>query len=80
MYNIEPVTSVKVLDCGATCLKMLLSYYDIEDTLEEVSKECKIGLLGSTAGDIKRAGDKYGLDIRVLKWMLKNSCSRIARL
>lgn len=65
MFDIKPITSIADFDCGATCLKMLLSYYGIEADLEELNRECNTRLVGCTAGDVKRAGVKYGLDIHV---------------
>lgn len=63
MYDVKPITSIAEFDCGATCLKMLLSYYGIDVTLDELNKECNTRLVGCTAGDIKRAGTKYGLEM-----------------
>jgi len=41
VYNITPITSVKPTDCGATCLKMLCDFYNIEADLQTLIEECK---------------------------------------
>ena len=62
MFDVKPIVSPKPTDCGATCLQMLLAYYDIEVSLETLTKECNTGFNGCTAGDIMRAGRKHGLN------------------
>lgn len=64
MFDIKVITSPVVLDCGPTCLKMLLSYYGIEAELAELNKQCHIKINGCTAKDLKLTGDSYGLDMR----------------
>lgn len=63
MYDIFPVTSDKPLDCGATCLKMLLAYYGHDVDLTTLIQECNTRIIGCTAGDLKRAGNAHGLDM-----------------
>ena len=63
MYNVYPITSTKPLDCGSTCLKMLLAYYGIDIPLETLTKECGITVAGCTMGDLKRVGNAHGLDM-----------------
>ena len=67
MFDIKPITSLKPTDCGATCLQMLLAYYDIDVDLDTLIKDCNTGINGCTAGDIMRAGRKYGLDMKAWK-------------
>lgn len=63
MYDIEPITSGKMTDCGPTCLKMLLAYYGIEVDLDTLIEECRTGIAGCTARDLKRVGNEHGLDM-----------------
>lgn len=63
MYNVIPITSKITVDCGATCLQMMLKYYDIDVDLKTLIEECETTPVGCTAGGIKRAGEKHGLDI-----------------
>lgn len=63
MFDVVPVTSQKNLDCGATCLKMLLDYYGIPVELDALISECNVGLRGCTVADLRRVGNAHGLDI-----------------
>ena len=65
MFYVKPITSQIHLDCGPTCLKMLLEYYGISVSLEELNRECNVRLRGCTARDIKRTGIAHGLDIQI---------------
>ncbi len=67
MFNITPVVSSHPSDCGATCLKMLLSYYNIEADLATLIEECNTTLIGCSAKDINTAGRKYGLNMKAFK-------------
>lgn len=67
MFDIVPVTSPRPTDCGATCLKMLLSYYGIDVPLEQLIVECRTGIIGCSAKDIKYAGIAHGLDMAAWK-------------
>ena len=64
MYDVIPVTSPKPLDCGPTCLKMLLSYYGTDVPLEALAEECGLTLAGCTATDLMRVGRAHGLDMQ----------------
>ena len=61
MYDITPVTSEKSMDCGATCLKMLLSYYGIDAPLDELTEECNTRVNGCTLRDVMVAARGRGL-------------------
>lgn len=63
MFDVKPITSKIPIDCGATCLKMLLAYYGNYVDLSTLIKDCDTKVVGCTAGGIKRAGVKHGLDI-----------------
>lgn len=65
MFDVIPITSPRPTDCGATCMKMLLEYYDIHDaTLEELIEECHTGIIGCTGRDLLRVGRNHGLDMQ----------------
>lgn len=64
MFNVMPITSKIAVDCGATCLQMFLAYYGIDVDLKILTEECETNVTGCTAGGIKRAGEKHGLDIK----------------
>lgn len=63
MFDIKPITSPNPVDCGATCLKMLLSYYGEEVALDQLIKECNTRFIGCTAKDILRVGNAHGLSM-----------------
>lgn len=67
MFDIKSVTSSNEVDCGATCMKMFLSYYGEEVSLEDLIKECKTRLVGCSAADLVRVGKAHGLDMKVYK-------------
>ena len=62
MYDVIPVTSPRETDCGATCLKMLLDYYGIDVSLDQLTKELETRLIGCSAADIMRVARAHGLD------------------
>lgn len=64
MFDITPVTSAKPLDCGPTCLKMLLAYYGIEVELDQLAEECGITVSGCTGADLMRVGRAHSLDMQ----------------
>lgn len=64
MYDVIPVTSDKPLDCGPTCLKMLLAYYGTDVPLEQLTEECGITVAGCTGADLMRVGRAHGLDMQ----------------
>lgn len=64
MYDVIPVTSDKPLDCGPTCLKMLLAYYGVDVPLEQLTKECGLTLAGCSGASLMRVGRAHGLDMQ----------------
>lgn len=63
MFNVPIVTSPNPYDCGATCLKMILAYYEKDASLEKLTADCHTGIIGCTATDLKRVGNANGLDM-----------------
>ena len=48
-------------ECGAASLGTILRYYGRYIPLKSLRVACNVGRDGATAGDIVRAGEKYGL-------------------
>ena len=48
-------------ECGAASLGTILRYYGRYIPLKQLRTDCNVGRDGSTAGDVIRAGEKYGL-------------------
>lgn len=67
MYDVKPVTSPLALDCGATCMCMLLDYYGKEVPLDDLIVECNTRIIGCSAKDLMRVGKAYGLDMKAYK-------------
>lgn len=67
MFDVKAVTSSKANDCGATCMKMLLDYYEKEADLDELITECNTNIVGCTAKDLIRVGKKHGMDMKAYK-------------
>ena len=64
MYDVTPVTSRKQVDCGPTCMKMLLSYYKQEVDLNTLIRECNTRIIGCSGKDLMRVGNAHGLDMK----------------
>lgn len=64
MFDVKPITSPKELDCGPTCLQMLLAYYGVEVDLDTLIEECRLGVVGCSAADLMRTGRLHGLDMQ----------------
>lgn len=71
MFDVKVITSPIVLDCGPTCLQMLLNYYNIEADLNELNQKCDIQLNGCSAKDLKRVGNEYGLDMKAYEMSME---------
>ena len=61
MYDVTPITSARHLDCGPTCLAMLLAYSGLEADLEELTEECNTRMIGCSGADLLRVGNAHGL-------------------
>ena len=57
---------LSMLDCGAACLAMILSYYGRTTSVSEVLERCGVGRDGLSALSIVKAARMYGLRVRAL--------------
>lgn len=64
MFDVLPITSALPVDCGPTCLKMLLKYYGADVDLDALIRECNCTIAGCTAKDLMRAGNAHGMDMK----------------
>lgn len=67
MYDVKPITSPRALDCGPTCLQMILDYYGQAAELDDLIKECGVKISGCSAADLVRVGAAHGLDLKAYK-------------
>jgi len=49
------------MDCGPTCLKMILKYHGIDRSLSALRKDCFMSRKGSNLTDLALAAEKHGL-------------------
>lgn len=63
MIEIKPFTQTDESRCGPACIKMVLSYYGIEATEDEICERCNWTYeLGCTDLQMKAAIESYGLE------------------
>jgi len=70
VYDVKPITSGKTVDCGPTCLAMLLDYYGMQVPLDQLTRECNTCLIGCTAKDLLRVGRAHGLREDFSAWKM----------
>lgn len=51
-----------MMDCGPTCLRMVLRYYGKDYSLQELRELCGTNRLGSSMHDIKTGAEKLGVE------------------
>jgi len=64
MFDVRPITSEKAVDCGPTCMAMMLEYYGETANLDELIAECNTDITGCTGKDLLRVGRAHGLDMK----------------
>ncbi len=57
---------LSMVDCGAACLAMILSYYGRTTSVSEVLERCGVGRDGLSALSIVKAARMYGLRVRAI--------------
>lgn len=60
-----PMTSM--VECGASCLAMILCSFGRKTSIDEIRERCGLGRDGLSALDIKQAAEAYGLRVRAIK-------------
>ena len=64
--RVPVLQQISIVECGAACLAMLLSYYGRQTTISEIREQCGIGRDGLTALSIVKAARTYGMRVRAL--------------
>jgi ATP-binding cassette subfamily B protein len=64
--RVPVLLQVSMVECGAACLAMLLSYFGRKTSISEIREQCGLGRDGLTALGIVKAARKYGLRVRAV--------------
>ena len=64
MYDVRPVTTPHNTACGPASLKMLLSYYGADVSLDALIEECDVRVNGCSGRTLLLVGRAHGLDMR----------------
>ena len=65
-HRVPQLSQMTMVECGAACLAMVLSYYGRKTSVSEVSTHCEIGRDGLSALNIVKAARHYGLRVRAI--------------
>ncbi len=57
---------ISMVECGAACLAMMLSYYGRKTTISEVREQCGVGRDGLSALGIVKSARKYGMRVKAV--------------
>ena len=63
MFDVNPVTTSRTTACGPACLNMLLAFCGVDVALDQLIRECGVGVAGATAGDLKRCAALHGVEL-----------------
>ena len=77
-HRVPVLLQMSVVECGAACLAMILSYYGYKINISEICDHCNIGRDGLSARDIAQAARNYGLRVRAIS--LQNNDLRFVAL
>jgi ATP-binding cassette, subfamily B, bacterial len=64
--RVPVLQQVSMVECGAACLAMLLSYYGRKTTISEIREQCGLGRDGLSALNIVKAARKYAMRVRAV--------------
>lgn len=64
--RVPVLQQISMVECGAACLAMVLSYHGRKTTVSEVREQCGIGRDGLSALSIVKSARKYGMRVRAV--------------
>jgi ATP-binding cassette subfamily B protein len=76
--HVPVLHQMSMVECGAACLAMILTYYGRKTSVSEVAERCGVGRDGLSALGIVKAARSYGLRTRAIS--LKEDDFRFVRL
>lgn len=68
--RVTPLRQDSEIDCGPTCLAMILARYGRRTTVADVAERCRTGRGGVNASDLARAARTYGLRVEAFSLAL----------
>ncbi len=74
--RVPALSQMSEVECGLTCLAMLLSYYGRKTSVSEVRMQCGVGRDGLSALGIVKAARGYGMKVKALS-LQHNDFSRV---
>ncbi len=64
--RVPVMQQISIVECGAACLAMILSYYGHWTTVAQIREQCGVGRDGLTALSIVKSARKYGMRVRAV--------------
>ncbi len=64
--RVPVLLQMSIVECGAACLAMILSYYGRATTVAEIRERCGVGRDGLSALNLVKAARSYGLRVRAV--------------
>ncbi len=72
--RVPVLQQISIVECGAVCLAMLLSYYGRKTTVSEVREQCGVGRDGLSALSLVKSARKYGMRVRAVSLEENDFC------
>ena len=69
---------MEALECGAASLAMVLAYFGKWVPIEKVRSDCGVSRDGTTAAQIYRSANSYGLNVRANRYSVEQLQERCA--
>lgn len=69
--KVPVIMQMEALECGAASLAMVLAHFNKWVPIEQVRSDCGVSRDGTTAGQIYRSAERYGLRVSAKRYNLK---------
>ncbi|NMB92819.1 MAG: NHLP family bacteriocin export ABC transporter peptidase/permease/ATPase subunit [Flexilinea flocculi] len=69
--KVPVIMQMEALECGAASLAMVLAYFNKWVPIEQVRSDCGVSRDGTTAGQIYRSAERYGLRVSARRYSVK---------
>src|SRR5262249_19008549 len=71
-HHVPTIHQMSIVECGAACLAMVLSYYGHKTTISDVRERCGVGRDGLSALSLVTSARKYGMRVRAVSLELND--------